>query len=343
MELSRKMKPVYFPYTYVPRWVAQTLAACFQHFIVYWPPGTKVPHEMQPWVDAQVMELRSPVQADDQTLKRVVEDFRSFASLYRDSKEIRTAAFLRPPGSVPFFDETAVSQLVCDLRKNIQSETNEKNLNPLFCAQVFLNFALEFDRQHDALSQELGIYEQRSQELVKNLRGPGEIDSATTGAAAEIEVDDAGDYMAQDRLQAWVRVFMEDPVDSGLVVTSNRSVFNHLIETQTAEKIIQSAELTAVPSAGGASISWRKGFLKQIHRLLQSGGAEPEPGLADIPRPAATGSSVALTLYLLAGLSSRDLFASVLKTASSDKLKHHSSVKSKNTLLGFIERRSVAL
>jgi hypothetical protein len=341
MELSNKMKPVYFPHTYVPQWVARALAACFQHFIVYWPQGTRMPQEMQSWIEANVMEVRSPVRIDDHALKRVIEDFRSFAGLYRNTQEMRTAAFSRPPGSVPFFDETAVSQVVGDLKKSLQSEGDENNRNPLFGAQVFLNFAQEFDRQQEALSQELGIYRQRSQELIKNLRGPGEVESAAAEPSAEIEVDDAGDYMALDRLQAWVRVFMEDPVDSGLLVTSNRSVFNHLIETRSAaEKIIQSA---AVPPEGDASVAWREEFLKPIHQLLESGGAQSGPGPADVPRLAAAGSSAALTLYLVPGLSSRDLLASVLATASGAGIKPRPSEKSKNTLLGFLERRSVAL
>jgi hypothetical protein len=58
----RKMKPIYFPFTYVPRWVAETLAACFKQFTVYQPSGRKLPAEMQPWVEANVMEVRLPVQ-----------------------------------------------------------------------------------------------------------------------------------------------------------------------------------------------------------------------------------------------------------------------------------------
>jgi hypothetical protein len=335
------MKPVYFPFSYVPRWVAQALAACFQHFIVYCPSGTKVPHEMLPWVEANVMEVRLPVRTDDQALKRVVEDFRSFARLHQHSKEIKTAAFLREPGSVPFFEETAVSRIVWNVKKNFKSEASEKHLDPLFGAQVFLHFAQEFDRQRDELSQELGIYDQRSQELIQNLRGPDVIDSSATGPAIEIKVDEPGEYMALDRLQAWVRLFMEDPVDSGFFLTSNQSVFNHLLERQTAaEKIIQSAKLPALPPGGAASITWRDGFLKQINRLIETDGPKPEPDFADLPGAEAAGANVTLTLYRLPGRSSADLFASILETQAGDKIKSHLSGSSKNTLLGFFERPS---
>ena len=62
------VKPIYFPYTYVPQWVAETLAACFKQFTVYQPSGRKLPSEMQPWIDANVMELRVPVQVEARAL-----------------------------------------------------------------------------------------------------------------------------------------------------------------------------------------------------------------------------------------------------------------------------------
>ena len=89
------MKPIYFPGTYVPRWVAQALAACFKHFIVYWPSGSKVPPEMQNWVEEGVMEIRLPAQIEEPAVKGVIENFRSFASLYRNGKEVRSVAFLK--------------------------------------------------------------------------------------------------------------------------------------------------------------------------------------------------------------------------------------------------------
>ena len=333
------MKPVYFPFTYVPRWVAQALATCFQHFIVYGPSGTRLLPAMQPWIEADVMELRLPVQMDDRALKGAIEDFRSFAGLYKNGQEIKTAAFLRQQGSAPYHDETAVSRIVRDVKKNMKSETDAKDLNPLFCARVFLHFAQEFDRQRDELSQELRVYDQQSQELIQNLRGPAEIDSSAAEPAAEIKVDDPGEYMPLDRLQAWVRLFMEDPVDSGLFVTSSQSVFDHLIENQpTAEKMVQSAALPAVPPEDDASIIRRDRFLQQMNRLIETG----EPGLdfAGMPRAEAARADVALTLYLLRGRSAEDLFASISRIHSGDHLKPRPGGKLKNTLLGFVERGS---
>ena len=58
------IKPIYFPFTYVPEWVAEALAVCFGRFTVYQPSGRKPPPEMQTWIDANVMEVRVPVQTE---------------------------------------------------------------------------------------------------------------------------------------------------------------------------------------------------------------------------------------------------------------------------------------
>jgi hypothetical protein len=338
------MKPIYFPYTYVPQWVAQALATCFEHFMVCGPAGTNVPHEMPTWVDSKVMEIRSPLQIDGQAIKRVVEDYRSFARLHQSSKEIKTTAVLKQQESVPFFDEMAVSQIVSEVKKNIESETSNKDFDALFCAQVFLHFAQEFDRQRDELSQGLGICDQRSQELIKSLRGPDAIEPLASAHAAEIKFDEPGEYMVLDRLKAWVRLFMADPVDSGLFVTSSQSVFNHLMESQPdAEMIIESAELPAVRPEDGAFLTWRDRFLKQIQDLIETEGSEPEHDLANIPRFATAGSNVALTLYRLPARSWRDLFAPILGTQSNHINQSQLTLKSKNIMFGFFERQSFDL
>ena len=338
------MKPIYFPYTYVHQWVAQALATCFKHFMVCVPAGANVPHEMRTWVDSKVMEIRSPLQIDEQAIKRVVEDYRSFARLHKSSKEIKTTAVLRQQESVPFFDEMAVSQIVSEVKKNIESETSNKEFDALFCAQVFLHFAHEFDRQRDELSQGLGTCDQRSQELIKSLRGPDAIELLASAHAAEIKVDESGEYMALDRLKAWVRLFMADPVDSGLFVTSSQSVFNHLLESQPdAEKIIESAELPAVRPEDGAFMTWRDSFLKQIQELIETVGSEPAHDLSNIPRFATGGHNVALTLYRLPARSWRDLFAPTLGTQSNHITQSQLMLRSKNIMFGFFERQSFDL
>ena len=143
------IKPIYFPFTYVPRWVAETLVTYFKNFRVYQPSAMKVPAEMQPWVDANVMEVRVPVGTADEAFGKVVKGFQSFASLHDDPRSLKTAAQLGQDCGIPFYNESAASQIVEDVKKDRQALSSETEFDPLFCARVFLDFAQQFDRQSD--------------------------------------------------------------------------------------------------------------------------------------------------------------------------------------------------
>jgi hypothetical protein len=332
------MKPIYFPFTYVPHGVAQALATCFERFIVYQPSGKKVPDEMQPWIAANVMEVRVPDQADDQTLEKVVKDFRSFAGLHYDSKNLKTAAFLGRQFTIPFFSETSSSRILSDLKKGPSSDSAETGSDPLFCARVFLGFAQDFDRQKDELNQGLGVHAQQSFELLKTLKGEKEIDSAALPLAAESRADDSGEYMALARLQAWALLFQKDPVGSGLFVTSSKSVFNQLMaKLPAAEKILQSAGLPAVEIKNRAFNSWRDSFLKHLNRLVETQWPASKDIGVDLPLKNDGGTNFKLTLYLVPGQIPRDFFAQYLEARHSPKKQPNQKVKFKNTLVGLVE------
>jgi hypothetical protein len=332
------MKPIYFPYTYVPQGVAQALAACFQRFIVYQPSGKKVPDEMQPWVEANLMEVRVPDPTDDQAIEKVVKDFRSFASLHNDSKNLKTAAFLGQYSAIPFFSETSTSRIVSDVKKGGSSDSAGTGSDPLFCARVFLGFAQDFDRQGDELNQGLGVHEQQSFELLKTLKGETEIDSAANPLGAASKVDDPAEYMALARLQSWTLLFQNDPVGSGLFVTSSKSVFNQLMAQLPAfEKILQSAGLPAVEVKDKAFNSWRDSFLKHLTRLVETHWSASKDIGVDLPLNSAGGTNVTLTLYLVPGQIPWDFFARYLEARQLPKKQPNQKAKFKNTLVGLVE------
>jgi hypothetical protein len=336
------MKPIYFPFTYVPRWVAETFAACFKQFTVYQPSGRKLPAEMQPWVEANVMEVRVPVPTEDETLAKMTKDFRAFASLHADSKNLKTAVFWGQQGTIPCFGESAVWRIVSDVKKSSRTASAEANFDPLFCAQVFLDFAHEFDRQSDELNRGLGVNNRHARALLKEISGEKENGLPATPLTAEIKVEDPAEYMALDRLQAWLRLFMIDPVDSGLFVTSSPSVFNHLIENRAAaQKVVQSEGLPVMDAKDNSAISWRDSFLKQLKQLVENGWSAAEHTFLDMPLPEDQRSNVTLTLYLVSGQSPADLFTRVFEDQNVDTLKPDQRADFTNTLIGLIGQRPV--
>lgn len=334
------MKPIYFPFTYVPSWMAKALAACLKQFVVYQSSGRKVPHEMQLWVDAQMMEVRVPVRKDDQALKAVIADFRAFADLYPDSKELKTAAFWGQHSSIPFFSESSALRIVADLKKGVGSKSVQMDPDPLFGARVFLEFAQEFDRQHDELSRGLDACDQRSDDLLKNLMGDYEFASSTATRATAIKAHDPAEYMAFERLRAWTQLFRKDPVGAWLFVTSSKSVFNHLVgQRLAAAKNIESQGLPADGIKDDAFNTQPNRFLKYLNQLVETNWSASENVFCDISVKSGAAFTVSLTVCLVPGQTPWDFFGQFGEFQHSEKIRPEKTGKLKNTLIGLIERQ----
>ena len=335
------IQPIYFPFTYVPRWVAETLATYFKHFWVYQPSSRQIPDEMQPWVDSNVMKVRVPVQTADEAFGKVVKDFQSFAHLHDDPKRLKTAAQLGQDCGIPFFGEATASQIVADVKKGSESDPAESNFGPLFCARVFLDFAQQFDRQSDELNRGLDVHEQRSQTLLEKLSGQKDAGLPVTPLTAEIKAEDFGEYMTRGRLQAWIRLFLEDTDNSGFFVTSSQSVCNHLIENLTAvEKITPSEGLPAKAAGDDAVITWRDPFLRQLKRFVETQRSTAAGAFAGAPPLKFEHSKVTLTLYLVSGQSPANLFFELLDDQRVNPINPHQRSGPQNTLIGLIIKQS---
>jgi hypothetical protein len=331
------MKPIYFPFTYVPKWVAEALTACFKNFIVYQPSGRKLPDEMQPWVDAQRMEVRIPVCEDDQMLDAVVNDFQVWANLHHDSKELKTAAVLGQQSSIPFFNETALSQIVADIKNPLKTETAKGDFDPFFCAQVFLHFAQEFDRQNYELNHALGLYDQRAQGLIKNLKG--EAERLTRETHLVLKSSAPSEHMALERLQAWTELFQKDPAGSGLFITTSQSVFDHFIETlPTAEMIFKSNLSLAFETDDIQFKRWRERILNNLARLAETDCLASKGVTSEMPEQIRGDPNAALTLYLVPNQNPHEFFTQYAAPQLFKKSVPNQIVKFKNTLIGIIER-----
>jgi hypothetical protein len=336
------LKPTYFPFTYVPQWVAETLAACFKQFTVYQPSGRKLPSEMQSWAEANVMEVRVPVQTENEILAKMAKELRAFAGLHDDSKNLKMAAFWGRQGSIPCFGESAVSRIVSDVKKSSRKASAEADFDPLFCARVFLDFAQEYDRQSAELNRDLGANDRLSRDLLKEISGERENSLPVTPLNAEIRIEDPTEYMAPDRLQAWLRLFMIDPGESGLFLTSSPAVFDHVIENlAAAQKVIEFEGLPVTNAKDDSAISWRNSFQKQIKQLIENRGAAGEHPFGDMPLPQDQRSDVRLTLYMVSGEGPRDTFKRIFEDQNIDPLIPDQSAEAGNTLIGLIDRQPV--
>ncbi|MGD2099474.1 MAG: hypothetical protein PVG35_17995 [Desulfobacterales bacterium] len=334
------IEPIYFPFTYVPRWVAESFAASFRHFYVYQPSGKDLPVEMQTWVEKNAMKICVPVPAEDKNFAEVVRAFQQFARLHTDVKDLKSAAFWNQQGAIPLFDETSASQIMADLKKGQKPDTGLSHPEALLRAQVFLEFAQEFDRQNDELQQELEDTHRRSEELLKNLSGRQDTEPAFNRFTAKIKFDDPGDYMPQDRLQAWIRLFLEKPINSGFLVTSSALIFSTLVENMGPhEKLFEIKGYPSPASNDEALVAWRETFYLQIKNGIESEDAFDENAFACKPPSPAHAAHFKLTLYRLPDCTPTQLFKQFLRLPNGDPSKFNQTADIKNTLLGLVERK----
>jgi hypothetical protein len=331
--------PIYFPFTYVPQWVAEIFTAGFQRFYVYQPSDKGLPAEMNTWVEKNALKVCVPVPAEDKRFTEVVRAFQQFARLHAYGRDLKSSAFWNQHGAIPFFDETSVSQIVAEVKKGHKPYTGLAHPEALLRARVFLEFAQEFDRQNDELQQELKDTDRCSEELLKNLSGQKDSKPALTRLTAEIKFDDPGEYMPQDRLQAWARLFLEKPIDSGFLVTSSATIFDFLVGTLvTNEKLFEFKGLPTLASNDDQLTAWRETFYLQIKNGIETEGSFSEDAFARMPPLPKDAAHFNLTLYRMPGCTPTQLLKRFLNSSNDDENSINQTPDIKNTLLGLVER-----
>ena len=189
------------------------------------------------------------------------------------------------------------------------------------------------------MQQELKDADRRSEELLMNLSGHRDNEAALRRLTAEIIFDDPGEYMPQDRLQAWIRLFLEEPIDSGFLVTSSATIFNTLVESLVPnEKMFEIKRLPTLSLNDETLEAWREAFYLQIKNGMESEGEIAENAFTHRPPLPEPVAGFSLTLYRLPGCAPTQLFGRFLKSTNGDPIKLNQTPDIRNTLLGLVER-----
>ena len=208
-------------------------------------------------------------------------------------------------------------------------------LEALLRARVFLQFAHEYDWQHAELQQELDDTDRRSKDLLKDLSGRKDDNFPSTRLTAEIRVDEPGEYMAKDRLQAWIRLFLAKPADSGFLVTSSPVVLNILLnDLPTAEKLFDAPSL---PMKAKTDDAWRETVMDGIKTLIHTDSPAAEHAHAGGFCLEDDYTCFRVTLYRVPGCSPAQLFNRLSKASDTARIQATQNDEIKNTLIGLIE------
>jgi hypothetical protein len=300
------MKPIYFPFTYIPDPVAEAVAACFGPFIVYRPCSGNVPDPMQRWAGQGVLELRAPAADEDRDLTAIVKGYLDWADLHLPHAGVKTADLKSRLGGLPFFDDSASSKILADIKGRIRGRSSAEIIDPTQAARIFLCLAEEFDRQNHEAACELDRCHQKNLDLIRKLKM--EEDGLAVEPQPQPEI--LADYMVSDRIQAWSRLFVQDPAASGLFVTHSPAVMAHLLDsTPTAVRIMGWKSIAPDIAKNAAGLSWREKLAFNLARYAEDAQGTEVDDLTEYIDPAAAHGAMSLDIYLVPHQVPRDFFA----------------------------------
>ena len=234
------MLPIFFPYTTMPPAVCDLLYAGFGRCIVYQPSKAETPERMVRLAEHGLVELRFPFDENEEEFCALMKAYRGWAAQQGGKTGMGTAFLKSLGGELPFFDDTMASQIQSQIRaraysRNVSAGVPEPMTSELLKDRIFLAIAQAYDEYTDSVSSDLKRVDILEKDLLQSLLGtvdtPDSINLENPGHGANIQKE----YMAQERLEAWTRLMLSDPLQkgrraSGLFVTSSLNVFEQLLE-----------------------------------------------------------------------------------------------------------------
>lgn len=330
------MKPTYFPFTYIPKSVGKALSACFRQTAVYQISGTKIPEEMQELVKDGILDIRIPVEVNGEFLDKILKDYRSWVNIHQGTE---TAFLAAMANKIPFFDESASSQIRADLKKIGKQIPAEEKPDPMFQAKLFLHMAQEFDLQKKGLDQDLMDIDVMEDDFMKNLKWEDDDDHARAVARRQWDKDDPGHFMTTERINAWVSIMLQDSQASGLFITTSRAVLEHLIDiVPEMEQVIR---LDAIPidvDEDETLSNWQDGLIETLEMLATGNWSAPMDDIANPPEIPGSEEKVSLTLYIVPNKTPYEYFADCVETDVFQAESAKTGIRFKNTLIGLIEK-----
>jgi hypothetical protein len=331
------MKPIYFPFTYIPESAGKALATCFGQITVYQISAAKVPDDMQNMLDNSILDIRVPMEINGGLLDSIYKDYRAWINTHQGTE----IAFLKTMArKIPFFDTDASSQIRSELKKTTRHIPTQEKPDSLFNAGLFLHMAQEYDLENERLSQDLMDIDAMEADFMKDLKGEEDDIQARSMAHAAIKFKDPGRYMTAERIAAWAAVMLKEPQDFGLFITTSRAVIEHIVDNlPETNPIIRFDTVPVVADEDDTWVNWRNKFMKSIEMLATHSRPAAMDNITNPPEVSGSETNVSLTLYMVSDKTPREYFAGFVDTDTLQDDSIKTGTGFKNTLIGLVERR----
>jgi hypothetical protein len=303
------MKPIYFPFTYLPADVMGTLGVFFSQIAVYQPSDLPIPEEMAAWAQSGKLTVRIPLNAGSANLAQAAKAYRVWAAQHQGSE---LAFFKTAKDAIPFYDESSVHEIRSEIRhkqdeRNRITQPSSEADGLLMQARLFLQMAQEFDAEQWAIRHSLNTQAAMERDMMKSLQGETEAADPQAGPEATADSGRPGDYMIAARMAAWRSLMRFDPEVSGIFVTDNQEALAALVDDRPEIVEVGRWVRPSVPSSE-TDADWQTHFDQYLQRLATEAWPIAWPDRIAPPPPGSTGDGATLTLYLAVAQEPQALF-----------------------------------
>ena len=341
------MKPIYFPFTYISKPVAEALYACFGKTIVYQPSSKNIPEEIHKLAERGMLDTRisgKPEKKDEEKLSAILKDYIAWANLHKGSRGIQLDYFKAGRNKIPFFDDTSTSQIKADIEDITGKNPARKEPDPVFDARLFLTIAQNFDMQNDKIIRDMASFETARMDLIKSLKGEDETSPVVPGYGDEFKTGNLTDYdhMIPERIEAWALLICYDLIQcrdemSGLFVTSSRQAIDYLLEkTPETENVFSIDAIPMMNNQTEETAKWQKSLMEHLKMVAEGSQPLENDDFTVVPDDLKCETKVSLSLYIVPGASPLEYFSRFIRFDSTCGKIEKDRVKIKNTLIGYI-------
>lgn len=331
------MKPVFFPFTYISRPVAETLSNLFGKIVVYQPSHQKLPESMEELSQNGMLDLRVPVIKDKNIVDAMLKECTAWTNLHQGNRGMIKEFFKAHKDTIPFFNDSLTPQIKADVKKRSQGNQQEIKPDPLLGAILFLHIAQEFDMQNWEINRGFLDVEKMEQNLFENLKGENEF-AQTTAGINRLIAGDPGDYMIKDRIKAWSLIMQYDHDISGLFITNSRTAFDYLADKTPEAKIIYKFKsIPADKNSIGKTEKWRNSLIKQLETLTENPWQDSDEIIQESGFIEECNEKVSMTFFLMPGEMPHDFFSRCAGVKPHKDIEITEDIRLKNTLIGLVE------
>jgi hypothetical protein len=295
------MTVAYIPFTHLSESTARQLFALVGPPVIYQPLKSRIPESLSALADRGLIDIRTPIDRDDARLRAALAEFTDWARLNPGRSTPGTDFVGALQGQVPFFDETAVSQIRSDIRRYPELGHPADGTDDDFSARLFLALAQDNDRVVDNLDNNLDRFSSLEKEFLEMV---GDGDDAGFNRQSFLGAswrEDPGARLTGQRIRAWARLAAADHEMPQTLITTSPTVVETLVEihgqTSGLEKLTD-IRLPAPPDA----------VEPLLRTPLGSLATADSPSMADLAAfnlptvDASSQAAVTVTLYAAANL-----------------------------------------